>query len=52
MALPAACTDISATLSSGPAQRRSTIPLRDWIHSSEESIQFRTSELGITRTGR
>ncbi len=52
MALPAACTDISATDSSGPAQRRSAIPLRVRIHSSDESIHSRTSALGITRTGR
>ncbi len=52
IALPAACTDISATVSSGPAQRRSAIPLRLRIHSSEDSIQFSTSAFGITRTGR
>jgi len=50
-ALPAACTDISSTVSSSVAQRRLSMPERVRIHSSEESIQVQTSSLVTTRLG-
>ena len=52
IALPAASSDISATVSSGPAQCRVAMPERDRIHSSEESMCLRISSLGTTRVGR
>ena len=48
----AAATDIICTVSSGPAQRRSLMPERCWIHSSLESIASTSSELGTIREGR
>lgn len=52
MALPAATTDISATVSSGLAQCRVAMPERERIHSSLESMFSRITSLGTTRVGR
>lgn len=47
-----AASAMSTTLSSGRAKRRSVMPERSRIHSSEESIASTISELGMTRSGR
>ena len=52
IALPAAATDMSTTLSSGAAQWRLSMPERSRIHSSEESIRSQISALVTTRDGR
>ncbi len=52
IALPDASTDIAATVSSSFAQWRVSMPERERIHSSEESIFSRITSLGTTRTGR
>lgn len=52
IALPEASTDIAATVSSGDAQCRVSMPERDRIHSSDESIVSRITSLGTTRVGR
>lgn len=52
MALPDASIDIAATVSSSEAQCRVSMPERERIHSSEESIVSRITSLGTTRTGR
>lgn len=52
MALPDASTDIAATVSSSEAQWRVTMPERERIHSSEESIVSRITSFGTTRVGR
>ena len=51
-ALRAAEIDIIWMVSSGEAQRRSTIPERVRIHSSVESIMVTISALSTTRRGR
>lgn len=51
-ALPAASTDIAATVSSSEAQWRVAMPERERIHSSDESIVSRITSLGTTRVGR
>ena len=48
----AANIDMSMTDSPSPAQRRSMMPERSRIHSSEESIRSTISELGTIRRGR
>ncbi len=48
----AALTDIASTVSSASAQRRSLIPERVWIHSSDESMFSRISAFVTTRRGR
>ncbi len=45
-------SDMSTTDSPSPAQRRSMMPERSRIHSSEESIRSTISELGTIRRGR
>ena len=52
IAIRAADTDIICTVSSGEAHRRSRIPERVRIHSSEESIMVQISALSTTRRGR
>ena len=52
IAIRAADTDIICTVSSADAQRRSRIPERVRIHSSEESIRVQISSLSTTRRGR
>ena len=52
IALPAAATLMSMTLSSGAAQRRLSMPERSRIHSSEESMRSQISALVTTRDGR
>ena len=47
-----AATAMSTTLSSGAAQRRSMMPDRSRIHSSEESMRSQISALVTTRSGR
>ena len=51
-ALRAAAIDIIWMVSSADAQRRSMIPDRVRIHSSEESIIVQISALSTTRRGR
>ncbi len=51
-ALPAAARAMSATDSSAAANRRSTMPVRSRIHSSEESMRGASSSLVTTRAGR
>jgi hypothetical protein len=51
-ALPPAATDISASVSSGSAHRRSAMPTRPWIHSSLVSIVWASSSLVTRRRGR
>ncbi len=48
----AANSDMSMTDSPSPAQRRSMMPERSRIHSSEESIRSTISEFGTIRRGR
>ena len=45
-------TDMSMTDSPSPAQRRSMMPERSRIHSSELSMRSTISELGTIRRGR
>ena len=52
IALPAAATLMSMTVSSGAAQRRVSMPERSRIHSSEESMRSQISSLVTTRDGR
>ncbi len=52
IALPEASMAIAATVSSGPAQCRVSMPERERIHSSDESIFSRITSLGTTRVGR
>ncbi len=52
IALPPEATDMLTTDSSGPAQRRSMMPVRSRIHSSVESICSQISALVTTRWGR
>ncbi len=52
IALPDASMDIAATVSSSEAQCRVSMPERERIHSSDESIVSRITSLGTTRTGR
>ncbi len=52
IALPDASIDIAATVSSGPAQCRVSMPERERIHSSDESIFSRITSFGTTRVGR
>jgi hypothetical protein len=51
-ALSDACSAMSTTVSSGAANRRSMMPERCWIHSSEESMCRQISSLVTTRSGR
>jgi 3-oxoacyl-[acyl-carrier-protein] synthase III len=51
-ATPAAAMDISATVSSGPAQCRVAMPERERIHSSLDSILSTISAFVTTRPGR
>ena len=52
IAARAAETDIIWMVSSGPANRRSRMPERCWIHSSLESMASISSAFGTTRVGR
>lgn len=52
IALPDASIDMAATVSSSFAQCRVSMPERERIHSSDESIFSRITSLGTTRTGR
>jgi hypothetical protein len=52
IALPAAATLMSMTLSSGAAQRRLSMPERSRIHSSLESMRSQISALVTTLDGR
>ncbi len=52
IALPDASIDIAATVSSSFAQCRVSMPERERIHSSDESIVSRITSLGTTRIGR
>ena len=51
-AFSAAAAAMVATVSSSPAQRRSVIPERSRIHSSDESMVWQISSLVTTREGR
>ena len=48
----AACSDMSRTLTSSAARCRVLMPVRCWIHSSEDSIHWQTSSLVTTTSGR
>ena len=51
-AMPDAASAMSATVSSAAAKRRSTMPVRSRIHSSDESMRGASSSLVTTRAGR
>ena len=51
-AFSAAAADMVATVSSSLAHRRSMIPERSLIHSSDESMVWQISSLVTTREGR